>query len=115
MPSRPARICACGARVPGGELCACQMKREETRRARAEARRPSARERGYTSKWQKERSAYLLAHPTCVRCDAPAKVVDHITPHKGDQKLFWRRSNWQPLCLTCHNRHKQSQERSNDA
>ena len=29
-------------------------------------------------------------------------VVDHIIPHKGDKVLFWDRSNWQPLCKTCH-------------
>lgn len=31
-------------------------------------------------------------------------VVDHIVPHKKDQKLFWRRSNWQALCKPCHDR-----------
>ncbi|WP_144469068.1 HNH endonuclease signature motif containing protein, partial [Bacillus pumilus] len=25
-------------------------------------------------------------------------------PHKGDKKLFWDSSNWQPLCASCHNR-----------
>ena len=30
-------------------------------------------------------------------------VVDHIIPHRGDQKLFWDRSNWQPLCEHHHN------------
>ncbi|WP_390622926.1 HNH endonuclease [Ralstonia syzygii] len=34
----------------------------------------------------------------------PATVVDHIVPHKGDQHLFWRRSNWQALCKACHDR-----------
>lgn len=33
-----------------------------------------------------------------------ATVVDHIIPHKGDQYLFWDRSNWQPLCKLCHDR-----------
>lgn len=32
-----------------------------------------------------------------------ATVVDHIIPHRGDQKLFWDRSNWQPLCEHHHN------------
>lgn len=32
-----------------------------------------------------------------------ATVVDHIKPHRGDQKLFWDRSNWQPLCEHHHN------------
>ena len=31
-------------------------------------------------------------------------VVDHIVPHRGDQKLFWDKSNWQPLCKACHDR-----------
>ncbi|WP_396127368.1 HNH endonuclease [Edaphobacter acidisoli] len=32
----------------------------------------------------------------------PAAHTDHIIPHRGDKKLFWDRSNWQPLCATCH-------------
>lgn len=31
-----------------------------------------------------------------------ATVVDHIKPHRGDQKLFWDRGNWQALCKSCH-------------
>jgi 5-methylcytosine-specific restriction endonuclease McrA len=72
-------------------------------------------ERGYGWKWQQEREQYLAEHPLCVMCDAEgrlvgATVVDHITPHRGDQKLFWRRSNWQSLCATHHSSHKQRQE-----
>jgi 5-methylcytosine-specific restriction endonuclease McrA len=37
--------------------------------------------------------------------------VDHITPHRGDLKLFWQRSNWQALCTPCHSGRKQSQEK----
>lgn len=33
-----------------------------------------------------------------------ATVVDHIVPHRGDQKLFWDESNWQPLCKPCHDK-----------
>nr|DAE96978.1 MAG TPA: HNH endonuclease [Caudoviricetes sp.] len=32
----------------------------------------------------------------------PATEVDHIIPHRGDQKLFWDMSNWQALCHNCH-------------
>jgi 5-methylcytosine-specific restriction endonuclease McrA len=42
----------------------------------------------------------------------PASVVDHIVPHKGDQRLFWSHDNWQSLCKSCHDSHKQRQERS---
>ncbi|HSH84369.1 MAG TPA: HNH endonuclease signature motif containing protein [Guyparkeria sp.] len=41
-----------------------------------------------------------------------ATVVDHIVPHQGNKELFWDRSNWQPLCAPCHDRHKRRQERS---
>lgn len=73
-------------------------------KARADRNRPSARARGYDSKWQRESKAFLADHPFCAACDSPATVVDHITPHKGDQHLFWDRGNWQPLCTSCHSR-----------
>ncbi len=42
----------------------------------------------------------------------PATVVDHIIPHYGDRQLFWDNiNNWQSLCVTCHNKYKQSEER----
>lgn len=106
MPVRAPRICGCGCRIVSGERCPCERKRK----AEADARRPSARDRGYDSKWDVERAAFLKARPTCTRCSAPATVVDHVIPHRGDMKLFWNRSNWQPLCRTCHSRWKQSQE-----
>jgi 5-methylcytosine-specific restriction protein A len=33
-----------------------------------------------------------------------ATVVDHIKPHRGNQKLFWDEDNWQPMCKQCHDR-----------
>ncbi|WP_457799110.1 HNH endonuclease [Methylocystis sp. S23] len=46
-------------------------------------------------------------------CGAPATIVDHIEPHKGDKALFWRHDNHQALCISCHSSRKQSQERRN--
>lgn len=71
--------------------------------------RPSASKRGYSSKWQKISRAYLRRNPLCVCCQTKGKfvaatVVDHIVPHKGDEKLFWDRNNWQALCKPCHDR-----------
>jgi 5-methylcytosine-specific restriction endonuclease McrA len=40
----------------------------------------------------------------------PAKVVDHIKPHKGDKARFWDSCNWQALCGWCHNAVKQPLE-----
>ncbi len=33
-----------------------------------------------------------------------ATVVDHIKPHKGDERLFFDINNLQPLCKPCHDR-----------
>lgn len=92
-------------------------------------------QRGYGYRWQKERAAYLQEHPFCMYClraagiDATsieaiilacadravplpyATVVDHRTPHRGDQALFWDRSNWQALCAPHHSSDKQREER----
>jgi hypothetical protein len=48
--------------------------------------RPSARERGYTVRWEKAARRFLLKHPVCTRfgkdkgCTAVAQHVDHVTP-----------------------------------
>lgn len=77
--------------------------------------RKSSAERGYGSRWQKYRDAFLKRNPLCVMHQklgqvVQATVVDHIIPHRGDQSLFWDKSNHQALCESCHNRHKQRQE-----
>jgi 5-methylcytosine-specific restriction protein A len=83
---------------------------------RHDARRGSARQRGYTSRWDRCRALYIAKHPLCALHEkrgelVEAKVVDHIVPHKGDQALFWEEANWQSLCWSCHNSVKQSEER----
>lgn len=62
----------------------------------------------YDGKWQRARAAYLKEHPLCVPCGdkgrtTAANTVDHVEPHRGNPKLFWRRSNWQSTCTPCHN------------
>ena len=73
-----------------------------------EQRRGNSNARGYNHKWRKARETWLTKEPLCVSCKAmgrvtPASVVGHITPHRGDSKLFWNTSNWQSLCEKCHN------------
>ncbi len=109
MPMRPARICACGHKIATG-ACPCEERRTAERKRRCEANRATARERGYDTKWERERRTFLKLNPTC-SCGAPANVVDHIIPHKGDKRLFWSRSNWQPLCKPCHDGPKQRLDR----
>jgi hypothetical protein len=50
---------------------------------------------------------FLARRPLCVACMewsrvTPARVVDHVVPHRGDTRLFWDESNWQALCKPCH-------------
>jgi 5-methylcytosine-specific restriction endonuclease McrA len=78
-------------------------------------RRGTAASRGYGHKWRKVRLDYLAQHPLCVMCErlgqvTAATVVDHKEPHRGDQKLFWSRSNWQALCKPHHDATKRAEE-----
>ncbi len=108
MPYAAPYLCGCGRIVPSGQRCQCQA----LRRAYNDKHRPSARERGYDTRWEKARASYLLAHPRCQRigCNALANVVDHVLPHRGDKKLFWDSRNWESLCTHCHSGWKQSLE-----
>jgi len=51
---------------------------------------------------------YVLTGPLAVQAAegkiVPATVVDHIIPHRGDQKLFWDQTNWEALCKECHDK-----------
>jgi 5-methylcytosine-specific restriction protein A len=79
------------------------------------ADRKTASARGYGRRWQKARLTYLANHPLCCQCErrglvVASTVVDHVTPHHGDQQLFWDSSNWQALCSTCHDSWKKALE-----
>lgn len=39
-----------------------------------------------------------------------ATTVDHIKPHKGDERLFFDPDNLQSLCKCCHDSAKQREE-----
>lgn len=69
----------------------------------------------YSSKWNSYSKAFLRHNPLCVYCKqvgvvGRAEVTDHIKPHKGDIKLFWDKSNHQPLCKHCHDSVKAKEE-----
>ncbi len=104
MPRIPDHPCAhpgCPALVPRGrKYCA------EHAAIHTEDQRPAAA-RGYGAAWRGARKRYLAAHPMCVECMKEGRCVkatdiDHIIPHRGDMKLFWDESNWQPLCHRHH-------------
>ena len=104
MPKRPQRPC----RYPGcPNLCERGVYCQEHSTESSERLRGSAAERGYDVKWRRARKRFLQRHPLCAGCLSrgvltPATVVDHIVPHRGDPKLFWDETNWQPLCKRCH-------------
>jgi 5-methylcytosine-specific restriction protein A len=77
------------------------------KRKRSDDRRAGSTARGYDYRWQQARERFLMRHPLCVMCEAQGRVtaaseVDHITPHRGDETLFWDQLNWQPLCKSHH-------------
>lgn len=113
MPLRAPSICGCGrVAQTGGSCLSCKAAR-----ARAyDARRPSARERGYDPKWERESKAFLALPENrfcACGCGRRADMVDHIKRHRGDKRLFWDRKNWQPMASSpCHSAVKQRQERA---
>ena len=111
MPKRPMKPC----RHPGCPKLTAGMYCEEHLRLHA-SDRASASVRGYDGRWKKARIRFLKAHPLCVECQKQgrlvrATVVDHITPHRGDAKLFWDESNWQSLCKSCHDHKTMTEDR----
>jgi 5-methylcytosine-specific restriction enzyme A len=117
MPHKPPKPCnkqGCGKLT---HISYCDTHLKERKKAiyfAIDKNRESSTKRGYGSRWQKYRKIFLGSNPICTSCKADgvlkgAEVVDHIKPHKGNYELFWDMSNWQSLCVQCHNR-KSSQE-----
>ena len=108
MPNKPKHPCGypgCPELIDAGKYYC--PKHEKLVKANMDKSRGSAAKRGYGSKWQKARKTFLAKHPLCEEClkkgkTAPATVVDHIIPHRGNMKLFWDVNNWQALCKHHH-------------
>ena len=103
-PRRPCRYPGCPELAVQGQVY-CQAHMEWS----GDRLRGGATARGYDGRWQKARAIFLKQHPLCAFCLAegkvvPATVVDHIIPHRGDQRLFWDQTNWEPLCKKCHDK-----------
>ena len=113
-----------GCRRPvarGERFCAAHLEKGKKRDDEAKARAKKARERrrlenagnanarGYTYRWQKLRDRFIRQHPYCEECFRKGKLVmatdvDHIIPHRGDQRLLYDEANLQSLCHECHSR-----------
>lgn len=112
MPSRAPRVCGhCGGVHQPGERCPKAAARDRERKARHDASRPTAKQRGYDREWEKARADWLAAYPSCRRCGAPATLVDHIVPIRQAPHRRLDRTNFQSLCAACHSGHKQRLDR----
>ena len=113
MPYKPKVPCkhpGCAALVASGTKYCDEHKAMHPEEVR------SAAGRGYNAAWRKASKQFLRAHPLCEECQKQGKfvmatVVDHIVPHRGDEKLFWDRSNWRALCKRCHDRKTMTEDR----
>lgn len=77
-------------------------KRPDYRSEEAAAYRPWY----WTQRWRRKAKAQLAEQPLCVRCFAkgritPATVANHVTPHKGNEALFWD-GPLESTCKHCH-------------
>jgi 5-methylcytosine-specific restriction protein A len=114
MPTRAPRVCGrCGIVHQPGDVCPRAAAAEGERKARADARRPSARQRGYDADWAKLRADFLGAYPCCARCGNKADVVDHIKTIREAPHRRLDITNLQALCTPCHSGWKQSQDKRN--
>lgn len=96
-----------------------RTKRERDRAA--DARRGSARARGYDSRWDKAARGHRLRHPLCRYCEVgawgdaprvtPAALTDHLYPHRRFAGVFWLKIFWVSSCSDCHDGPKQAIER----
>jgi 5-methylcytosine-specific restriction protein A len=89
---------------------AAGFKPEADRRAAYDALRGSP-SRTYGRRWQKLRAAFLATHPLCqcddndgAGCGHPATVVDHRTPHLGNDALMYAWGNLRAMTKPCHDR-----------
>lgn len=124
MPAAPLRYCletGCETQVTGGRCVEHDRSRDQAR--------GSARERGYTSRWERFRLWFIrelirLRVPRAGLCGArlpgaretqsslcaqqglvvAGAHVDHIEPHHGDERLLFDPLNLELLCASCHSR-----------
>lgn len=106
-------VAASGASVMGRSI---QSRLKEKRlacpslqQAAAIKARPPAAERGYDAAWQKLRAQHLAKQPYC-QCEqckrlglsTKANTVDHIVPHRGDDRLRLDPNNLQSMTRSHH-------------
>ena len=105
MPSRPLRPCSypgCPELVKAG-YC------DAHKRTQPDYHIPEHQRMYNSARWKRMRKAQLTREPWCKGCleqgvCTVATDVDHITPHRGSERLFYDAENLQSLCRSCHSR-----------
>ena len=95
----------------------CAKHGENMRRKRV---RPKYHVLYNSTQWKKMRIAMLNQHYLCQICHdngviVPAKDVDHIVAHRGNEELFYDMSNLQCLCHQCHSIKTQQETKQDNA
>lgn len=95
---------------------------DEAERLRERDRNVSWRKWYRTERWRKLRQVILLrdayvCQRTGILCIGryPASnspVIDHIEPHRGEERLFWDENNLQTVSKAYHDSEKQAAERN---
>ena len=89
----------------------CEPDKLRDERARYDAKRPGARQRGYDAEWEKLSKEVLQEEPICRQCKRrPSKIADHIRPIRDGGARLDRR-NLQGLCWPCHEKKKVAERR----
>ena len=84
-----------------------------------EEKRGNFRQRGYDYKWDKFKKRFLLAHPTCAICGAPAQCVDHKTTTARQMmdaygEFVYNDEDYQALCFRCNTRKGRTTDKESD-
>lgn len=85
-----------------------------------DTKRPTARERGYDSDWEKFAKDFVRRHPVCEIChEQPSKVCDHKTDTARIMmdaygKFDYSEENYQALCYSCNTRKGRTQDKARE-
>ena len=84
-----------------------------------EEKRGNFRQRGYDYKWDKFKKRFLLAHPTCALCGAPAQCVDHKTTTARQMmdaygEFVYNDEDYQALCFRCNTKKGRTTDKESD-
>ena len=105
--NRTCREPGCVGYAAQGSLYCSQHAAAYGRVFRSAEHRKEAARLYRSGQWQALRRQQLTLQPLCAECLKAGRYtlayeVDHITPHRNDEALFYDHTNLQSLCHSCH-------------